>query len=136
VPNSGGWGSHEAARSVMNTADRYKAGRGVEVDPNHALELYERACAAESSLGCSGQARMLEWAPAEAEHVKKLEAHAAELNDTRCKQGDDFYCTLLGDAYKDGRGVTKDLRRALQLYGAACRNGLTLAYDREKALGP
>ena len=116
--------------------DRYKAGRGVDVDPNHALELYERACKQEVSLGCSGQARMLEWATSEADNVKKLEAHAAELNELHCKQGDPFYCTLLADAYKEGRGVSKDLRRAIQLYTAACRDGLTRACETEKSLGP
>ncbi len=116
--------------------DRYKAGRGVELDPNHALELYERACGQESSLGCSGQARMLDFATAEADNVKRLEARAVELNERHCKQGDPFYCTLLADAHRDGRGVPKDMRRAIQLYSGACRSGLTLACNREKSLGP
>jgi TPR repeat protein len=132
------WRDCELGSGVACAAlgDRYKAGHGVEVDPNHALELYERACNQGTSLGCSGQARMLQWASTEADHVKELDAKAARLNEQRCKEGDQFYCTLLADATKDGAGVPKDIRRAIQLYDVACRSGLSRACDSAKTLGP
>jgi TPR repeat protein len=116
--------------------DRYKGGRGVTVDPEKALELYERACGEGSSLGCSGQARMLDWASTEADNVQKLDEKAAELNGQHCKQGDPFYCTLLADAYKDGRGLPKDIKRAIELYESACKSGQKRACDTVKSMGP
>jgi TPR repeat protein len=112
----------------------YKIGRGAELDPSKALELYERGCSLGGSLGCSGAARMLELSPADEEHVKELDQRALELNTSRCDAGDARYCVLLGDAYLDGHGVAKDVKRALELYRRACESGSKHACEAMKGV--
>ena len=112
----------------------YKIGRGAELDPTKALELYEHGCSLGGSLGCSGAARMLEQSPPDAEHVKALDKRALELNNSRCNAGDARHCHQLGDAYLDGHGVAKDVKRALELYRIACQSGDKHACEAAKGV--
>jgi uncharacterized protein len=112
----------------------YKIGRGAELDPTKALDLYERGCTLGGNLGCSGAARMLELSPADDEHVKALDKRALELNTARCNAGDARHCLLLGDAYLDGHGVDKDVKRALELYRRACQSGDKRACEAAKGV--
>lgn len=113
----------KSGRACANLAYLHKIGRGAELDPTKALELYERGCTLGASLGCSGAARMLELSPADEKHVKALDQRAFELNTTRCDAADTRHCILLGDTYLEGHGVTKDVKRALELYRRACQMG-------------
>ena len=54
---------------------------------------------------------------------------AFELNHAKCEAGDPYHCSLLGDAYRDGKGVTKDTRRAFELYQFGCENGMQAGCD-------
>lgn len=124
----------KSGQACAKLAYLYKIGRGAELDPGKALELYEQGCSLGGSLGCSGAARMLELSPADAEHVKALDQRALELNTSRCDAGDSRHCLLLGNAYVDGHGVGRDVKHALELYRRACQTGVEDACEAMKAL--
>ncbi|HEY3500067.1 MAG TPA: tetratricopeptide repeat protein [Polyangiaceae bacterium] len=113
----------KSGRACAKLAYLHKIGRGAELDPTKALDLYERGCRLGASLGCSGAARMLDLSPSDDEHVKALDQRALELNTRHCNAADTRHCILLGDSYLEGHGVTKDVKRALELYRRACQMG-------------
>jgi TPR repeat protein len=116
--------------------DLYKIGRGVSLDPERALEFYERACEKDGCAGCASAARMLELSPADAPKVEAFEQKVLKLGTPRCDAGDAYHCSLLGDAYRDGRGIAKDPVRARKLYRTGCDGGIPRGCDGLKSLAP
>ncbi|HKO50753.1 MAG TPA: tetratricopeptide repeat protein [Polyangiaceae bacterium] len=125
-----------SAISCAGLADLYRAGRGVSADANRALDLYKRGCVQGSSYGCTGAAKLLEQDPATAAKAEEFARTAVKLNTAECDDGDPYNCSLLGDAYREGRGVQKDLNRAFQLYQSGCKNGMQAGCDGLRALTP
>jgi TPR repeat protein len=116
--------------------DLYKIGRGVSLDPEKALEYYERGCSKDGSAGCAAAARMLELSTADAPKIETFEQKVLKLSGPRCEAGDAYHCSLLGDAYRDGRGVPKDPVRARRLSKIGCDGGIPRGCDGLKLLAP
>jgi TPR repeat protein len=116
--------------------DLYKVGRGVSLDPEKALEYYERACSKDGSAGCAAAARMLDLSSADAPKIEAFEQKVLKLSTPRCDAGDAYHCSLLGDAYRDGRGVPKDPVRARRLSKLGCDGGIPRGCDGLKLLAP
>jgi uncharacterized protein len=122
--------------ACASLGDLYKIGRGVSLDPEKALEFYEKGCEKNGAAGCAGAARMLELSTADAPKVEAFQQKVLKLSTPRCDVGDAYHCSLLGDAYRDGRSVAKDSARARKLYRTGCDGGIARGCDGLKSLAP
>jgi len=101
----------------------------VDQDDKAAVELFQRA--ADGGLGDAWG--NLGWMTENGHNGDKDFAKAAE--DYRKGLSDSPWCNLfLGDLYRDGHGVAKDLSQARHYYQAALDLGSTQANDRIAAL--
>jgi hypothetical protein len=123
----------DSGRACAKLAAVYELGDGVPLDTTRAFGLYEQACERKAAAGCRGAARLLASKSDEAS-VSRFERRAAELDTEACNDGEPVSCTLLGDAYRDGRGVDKDVKRAARLYALGCEEGVELACEGLKRL--
>lgn len=89
-------------QKCFTLAEMYDSGQGVAKDQNRAVQLYQRACEKGESQSCS---------------------HLRPFYEKACGAGDGQRCTSLGSMYENGRGVTKDVNRALEYYQKACDGG-------------
>jgi uncharacterized protein len=111
----------------------YEKGHGVPATLERAVRLYTTSCVCGSSYGCLNAARLAEQ-EASVKLADALYGIAAKLNRTECDSGDPYYCSLLGDQYRDGHGVPKDPKRAAELYEYGCRNHMTAGCDGLRSL--
>jgi uncharacterized protein len=124
-------------------AELYEKGRGVGRDEQRACALYLEGCHRGSASGCAELARILEAKNAlsgneRAENLgnaAELYRHAVEVNRKACDNGDPQACSELGDAYRGGKGVARDLEEARRLYRIGCEGEMGLGCDGLRALG-
>jgi TPR repeat protein len=117
-------------------ADLYRTGRGVTADPKQAMQLYLLGCERGSGNGCVGAARMAERGAPSPIGSEELYRRGARINTAQCAKGDPYYCSLLGDAFREGKGVQQDLGRARQLYQYGCSNGMQAGCDGLEQMAP
>ena len=126
----------DSGRACAKLAAMHERGAEVAREPARALELYERACELKAATGCIGAARLLAAAPdgGNSAQIEPLERTAAALAAQGCNDGEAQACALLGDAYRDGAGVEKDVKRAARLYALGCKEGVEAACEGLKRL--
>ncbi len=107
------------AGACDDLADRYRAGRGVELDAARAASLYEQACDGGNARGC----HMLGWLHQDGEGVPVDRVYAAALYERACDAGFAAGCVNLGWSYQHGAGVPADPAWAARLYEIACEQG-------------
>jgi TPR repeat protein len=123
----------DGGRACARLAALHEVGQGVELDQARALDLYEHACEESAALGCAGAARMLARTSDEVGQ-RRFEQKAAELDAQGCNDGDAAACVELADAYRDGRGVEQDMKRAARFYAVGCEEGVEVACEGLKRL--
>lgn len=123
----------DSGRACAALAAHHELGDGVALDPARAFALYEHACERHAARGCTGAARMLARTSDEAGRLK-FEQRAAALDAEDCNDGEAASCALLADAYRDGRGVEKDVKRAARFYAVGCEEGVESACEGLKRL--
>jgi hypothetical protein len=70
------------------------------------------------------------------QRASDLYRRAFDLSSAGCKKGDPLHCSLLGDAYRDGKGVAKNLDQARLLYTIGCNGQMAVGCDGLRSLGP
>jgi hypothetical protein len=85
---------------------------GFDVPSGEIANLYDRACVGNSEAGCLNLGLLLQG--------EGQGERAAELFERTCTAGLMSGCHHLGVACERGDGVTKDVSRAIELYGEAC----------------
>ncbi|HTA20064.1 MAG TPA: tetratricopeptide repeat protein [Polyangia bacterium] len=121
----------------------YAKGRGVVADDRRALALYDKGCDYGSALAC---ARAGDAAAANADpspdkqaalraRVDSTYRRGAELARASCDRGDPQGCSILGDAYRAGKGVPRDVEIARRLYRIGCDGQMGLGCAGLRALG-
>lgn len=106
----------DSAGDCLNLGFRYERGEGVEVDPTKAHDLFDKACVLGSPAGCYAQALVLLY-----EENNPVRAHI--LLEYTCDEQYWPSCVVLGDLYREGFGVIKKEKLALELYRKACEGG-------------
>lgn len=87
-------------------------GDGVPKQESKGLQLLRRACSLGDKHACHNLA---------VDFTKKRNfKNARKLLEKGCEKGFPQSCTLLGDFYREGKGVSKELKRAESLYDKAC----------------
>jgi TPR repeat protein len=110
------------AAACIALGRRYLMRNGVSYEPSQAVALYGRACELGAQEGC--------WNLADAHvHVVAVrdEARATKLLQPLCDGGGQFAtraCMLLGDLHRTGRGVPRDVAKAVALYNGVCESGV------------
>lgn len=100
---------------------RLHTGDGVPIDKARAVDLVARACEAGEGAGaCNAAGTLL------SEGDRDL-SRAAVCFERACSEAYAPSCGMLALAYRDGRGVARDVDRAAQLFGKACDLGLEAA---------
>lgn len=98
----------------------YLEGNGVEKDPARGRQLSELGCERGDGYGCFNAA------------VTEPDlAKAASFLERACEAGDGEGCHDLGVAYEKGSGVTRNRRRAGELYAKACSLGFKQACQKK-----
>jgi TPR repeat protein len=123
----------DSGRACARLAAHHELGQGVPLDTARAFDLYEHACERKAASGCAGAARMLART-SDAAGQRRFEEKAAELDAQGCNDGEPLACALLADAYRDGRGVEKDVKRAARFYALGCEEGVESACEGLKGL--
>ncbi len=100
----------------------YRDGRGAARDFGRAKSLFESLCRRNVESACVHLGYMLEvgqGGPPESDRAKALYRHACDdaNRDTEGSQG----CYMLGQMFRDGRGVTQDDKSAYDLFDQACQ---------------
>jgi uncharacterized protein len=121
------------ATGCAGLGEMYQLGHGVAADADKALELYTVACRCQNSYGCLHGARLAEKLRRE-DAAHTLYRLALLVNQARCDAGDPFECSLLGDQYRDGKGVPRDLERAFELYTYGCENHMSAGCEGLESL--
>jgi len=109
-------GEENRSRACSLLGGLYLAGDGVEKDPGKGREFSERGCEGRDAFGCFNAAVVA------ADPVK-----AAAFLDRACQAGDGEGCRDLAVAYEKGNGVSRDRRRASELYKKSCDLGFKAA---------
>jgi hypothetical protein len=126
----------DSGRACAGLARSYERGDEGAREPERAVELYEHACELEAAAGCVGAARLLRVAAGavDSQRIERLERRAVALAAEACNDGEARACALLGDAYREGAGVQKDVKRAARLYALGCKQGVEAACEGLKTL--
>ena len=98
----------------------YRRGTHVEVDYQHAFELFNRAAAQGNADGVSG----LAWMYADGYTVPRDEARAVQMFRQLSDQGYAIATSNLGILVRDGRGISKDENAAFFLFEKAAKQGV------------
>jgi TPR repeat protein len=123
----------DSGRACAALAAHYELAEGVALDAERAYALYEHACERHAASGCRGAAQMLARM-SDSAGSRNFEQKAAALDAEDCNDGEAASCALLADAYRDGRGVEKDVKRAARFYAVGCEQGVESACEGLKRL--
>ena len=88
--------------------------------PQEAQRVYEKSCKGDIVDGCLKAA----YYYTKKEHLDKVKIIALEKK--ACELDSPYGCYVLGLAYREGYGVTKDSKQALTWLNQACRNKLDI----------
>jgi TPR repeat protein len=113
------------AWSCTAIGNMYWRGVGVTKDLGKAPGYFQRGCDGGDNTGCDWFATTM-FAEATARHAELTDpafVRGAALLQKTCDGGEVEGCALLGGAYEGGRGVAKDVGRALALYVRTCDGG-------------
>jgi uncharacterized protein len=82
-----------------------------------AIVAYERACERGAAGGCFNAGLLAKQAsPPDFERSARMMKLGCDLKDTEA-------CNQLGAAYRNGRGITQDVQKAISLFGDTCEHG-------------
>jgi TPR repeat protein len=133
---------HDGA-GCSGAADLYAQGGGVARDDRRAYELYVQGCRYASASACAGTGKMLEVRAALAptkgaeliRHADEAYRRGAAIARADCERGDPQQCAVLGDSYRLGKGVKRDVAEARRLYRIGCDGQMQLGCDGLRLLG-
>lgn len=109
------------ARSCVALGRLYEDGSGgVDRDPEHARDLFQRACDAGYAKGCVDLGVLYEGGDGVAQDWNR----AAMTFQRACDRGAPAGCNDLGNLYAEGHGVDPDPARARSLFQKACDGGV------------
>lgn len=119
-----------SANVCRNLASELENGDRVPRDAARGLALHIRACDLGQTSDCLTAARTLRATPTT--DAKTF----VRLYDKACEDAIDTAgaCVELGDMYRDGDRVAKDIERALALYRRGCQGGFVRACRAARAL--
>lgn len=112
--------NQENSTGLVRLGDCYQRGTGVENDMNFAINLYRRAAAYGNA---SGQYKLGCYLLNEDDGGLGSPEEAASLFEKAAAAGHRFAEFYLGLCFEEGRGVRKDLERALSWYGKSAAHG-------------
>lgn len=99
----------------LTLAELHRTGGLLEKDLNTARSLLQKACKAAPEEGCSAL-----WAFELQEGDPKDHARAVQELAVVCEKGQGAACAHVGAAYRTGRGVTADEKRASEFFERSC----------------
>lgn len=100
--------------SCANLANIYAKAQGVEKDEQLAEKIYSKSCTNGGLYSCYFLGELF--------RQKQNFIKAANAYHNGCNLGDIPSCVNLGGLYELGLGVSKDLKRAFELYKISCKN--------------
>lgn len=107
------------AAACNNLGTLYEEGRGVAQDTARAATLYQQSCNGDSPHGCASLAALFDRPGAAHDEVK-----AMSLRDRACALGHLQACDAVALALANGRLIKADKKRAILLWGQACKGGV------------
>lgn len=96
------------------------------ISPRFAQLMFSMACARGKAAGCTNRAAHLRNAADEGDPLDSLSDRAKDRCQFRsfkiaCEKADNWGCAMLGQAYRNGEGVTKSVALARRYYRESCR---------------
>jgi TPR repeat protein len=126
-PEKKGWGG--AGQFCRTLAIALEVGDPLPRDVDHAIALHERACKSDEYNSCWRAAQLLlAREPAQTARAIPLLRKACEGFNTH------EACVQLGEMYRRGDGVRRDVASARTLLESACNDGFLPACRAERAL--
>jgi TPR repeat protein len=104
-------------KSCVSLGYSYERGRGLVKDEAKAAAWYKKACDLKYGDGCNNLSTLYSNGRG---GLAKDEAKSAELNDKACEYGSAAGCFRRGYAYLKGEGVTRDDKKAFDLFYKGC----------------
>ncbi len=99
-----------------------REGRGVKKDFTRAADIFGQLCNRRIEASCVHLARMYELGEGVALNLQlALSMYEAACNDAHRDPEGAGGCYMLGQAYRDARGVARDDARALSLFDKGCK---------------
>ena len=108
----------------------FQQGHGVTGDEKKAFDLYSRACALRTGVGC----RNVGIRHADAVTLPHDRTLAVAAFDKGCQYGDLNSCNKHAWHAEQGLGTDRDIAKALRLYAKACDGGYQLACTNARNL--
>jgi len=112
--------SQGLARAQNNLGTSYREGRGVRKDENKAVEFYRQAVAQGHATGQYNLGRSYDFGLGGLTLSTK---DAFRFYWLSAEQGDEYAQYCVGWAYESGRGVVKNVRKALRWYQLSAKRG-------------
>jgi TPR repeat protein len=106
------------ATSCVSLGELFDYGFGVEKNANRAAQLYQQGCDEGAAYGCSAIAEKLINA-SNPDYTSAL-----PLVDEACREWEGWGCYLKGFLYLNGKGVTADRAKAVELFARSCDVGV------------
>ncbi|MEF3367041.1 sel1 repeat family protein [Methylocystis sp. 9N] len=96
------------------------------VAPRYAQRMFSMACALGEAAGCTNRAAHMRNGADEGDPLKALSQPEKDRCQFRsfkiaCAKNDNWGCAMLGQAYSEGEGVRKNVKRARRYYLKSCR---------------
>lgn len=96
------------------------------VAPRYAQLMFSTACALGEAAGCTNRAAHMRNGADEDDPLAMLSQREKDRCQfrsfkTACAKNDNWGCAMLGQAYREGEGVRKNVKRARRYYLKSCR---------------